>query len=231
MFHLRGKCKAGDKRPKKHNPPCKFVKAPGGCKAGKACVFPHHSPALKVGDASSREPSASAESASSKASDKPKEKAQGNGRKQSPGRQGRRGRSSTPKKSLVIRLARALAVRPISALKGAGQGWTKITKGGKSKPPLKRKLRFVKTADVFSVTIGKDCTLESCQACAREENYKHDPRPPSPKDSEAAARKEAIDLRHELESGEIPTEDLGVHTPTKHTQYRVAPSRPVLSFH
>ena len=59
----------------------------------------------------------------------------------------------------------------------------------------------MKTAEVFSVTIGKDCTLESCQACACEENYKHDPRPPSPKDSEAAALKEAIDLRHELESG------------------------------
>ena len=30
-FHLRGRCKAGDKCPKKHKPPCKFVKAPGGC--------------------------------------------------------------------------------------------------------------------------------------------------------------------------------------------------------
>ncbi len=34
-FHLKGRYKAGDKRPKKHNPPCKFVKSPGGCKSGK----------------------------------------------------------------------------------------------------------------------------------------------------------------------------------------------------
>ncbi len=98
-------------------------------------------------------------------------------------------------------------MRPASACKNAEQSWTKIVKGCKSASPLKKKLRFAKTAETFLTPIGKKCTLEPCQACAGEENYRHDPRPPSPRDSEAAALQEALDLRRELEDDEAPTED------------------------
>ena len=40
-FHLKGKCKNGEACPKAHNPPCRFEKMPGGCRRGKACLFPH----------------------------------------------------------------------------------------------------------------------------------------------------------------------------------------------
>ena len=119
---LKGRCKAGDTCHKKHKTRCKFVMSPGDCKLGKSCLFPHHSPALKVEHTATREATASAESVCSQASntsDKATAKAKAGGRRQSPARNGR-GRSSSPKKATLIRTARVLELRSTSALRGDG---------------------------------------------------------------------------------------------------------------
>jgi len=40
-FRLKGKCKAGDSCPLRHNRPCRYISTPEGCRLGDACPFPH----------------------------------------------------------------------------------------------------------------------------------------------------------------------------------------------
>ncbi len=43
-LHVKGRCRARDKCPNNHNPPCKFVKSPGGGVSRVRLVYFHTSP-------------------------------------------------------------------------------------------------------------------------------------------------------------------------------------------
>ncbi len=115
----------------------------------------------------------------------------------------------------ITRPDRALALWPLSAMRGDGQEIIVRPRWRKTSQPQKQ-LRFAKAAEVFEIEIQKGCTPDAHQACSREEGYRRNSRPPSSDESLAAALKAAMNLRCEVM--EIPEVDIGGPPLTKHMQ-------------